>query len=242
MTSLAHATEDELRGLTDGETSPHRRRALEMHLAGCMLCSTRYADLAREEADVRAILRLLAPRRAALDVDAIIRRASHRRTLHPALIAAAATLVLAAVAGATVGRPWVGVVANAAWHRLRPSEHGMGQRPAARPEQAAVGFVPGTHADIVFEAPQRHGIVHVRIEDVPELSVRATAPVTYRMRADAVLVINAGSDASYDVVIPATAPRVRVSVGGRVILEKRGREIAAGVPPDSTGAYVLDLR
>jgi anti-sigma factor RsiW len=239
MSSTAHLPEGELRAFLDDELPPSERSQVTRHLAECSACPEQLKALEHASDAAAGLLDLLAPPPMALDVRATIRLSRPAWFRRPGVIAAAATLFIVAVAGATVGRLFVRALVD----RVRTVVTG----PAAHPEpsataQAGVGFLPGVAAEITFDAPQDRGELRLSLADTAEIAIRASAPVSYRVRAGGVALHNQGSAASYDVVIPRTAPHVRVLVGGRVVFEKRGSFITTAVSPDPAGRFIIAVR
>lgn len=245
MSSSAHPADGDLRALLDDELPVARRLEVEEHAATCAACGARLAALEAAFQESRALLDLLPTAEPTLRSDAIVRRA--RRPRRPRLrwgaIAAVFMLAIATVAGATVGRPYV----RALVARIRAVVHPAPPAAPAAPEppvqgQAGIAFVPGSSADITFDEPQAAGTLHVSLADTPDLAIDPTAAVTYRVHPGGVIVHNRGSAASYDIVVPRRAPRVRILVGGRVLFEKVGSAISAAVPAEKTGRYVIKMR
>jgi hypothetical protein len=174
-------------------------------------------------------------------MDTIVRRARRPR-LGWGAIAAGLMLVIATVAGATVGRPYV----RALVARIRAVVHPTPTPPPAptAPGQAGIAFVPGPRTDISFDAAQSVGSLHVSLADAAELVISPSASVTYRVHPGGVIVHNRGGQASYEIVVPRAAPYVRILVAGRVVFEKTGSGISAPAAAESAGGsrYDIELR
>ena len=249
MTSIVHPTDGALQELLDAEGPLAERERLEAHLSICPDCAARCATLARELATMRRLLDLPAPPRASLTVDRTIRRGRVRFPRHPWLIAAAATMLIAVAAGATVARSKLQVAARAAWALVRPARRPVEPQTALSAREAGVAVAPGSLTEIAFDAPQPEGLIVVALVDTTQLTIRATGPVTYQVGAAKVLVHNAASTATYDVAVPRKAARVRIFVAGRVVFDKQGGVVATQGQvllgkggADGTQRYVIPVR
>ena len=242
MSSLAHPSDGDLLALLDGELPAARRAEALRHAAECSACNDRLTVLEQSSEATDELLDLLAPPPPALQLDTVLQRARRVRTRRVGLIAAAVTLLLAATAGATVGRPFVRALAARIWAVVHPGVSTPTHGAPAPGAQAGVAVVPGPVAEIVFDTTQASGVVRVSLADTVELAIRSSEPVAYRVYPVGVTVHNGGSAASYDVVIPRGAPLVRIVVAGRVLLKKVGLRISATVAADSAGRYLLNVR
>lgn len=248
MSVLAHPSDGDLLALLDGELpgEPGERRADALrHARECSACNDRLTELEHASETTDELLDLLVQPEPALQLSSVLQRARREQRWRAALIAASVTLVVAATAGATVGRPFVRAVAVRIWAAVHPSR---GATPPTAPErggggaQAGVAVIPGAVAEIVFDATQSSGVLRVSLVDTAELAIRSSAPVTYRVYQGRVIVHNQGSGASYDVIIPRAAPHVRIAIGGRVILEKTGLQVVTASAADSAGQYVITIQ
>ncbi|PYP17724.1 MAG: hypothetical protein DMD54_06750 [Gemmatimonadetes bacterium] len=241
MSSSAHPADGDLRALLDGELPPAQRVEVEQHARTCAACRARVAALESAAQETAALLALLPTAAPDLRIETIVSRARAPR-LRWGVIAAALALVVASVAGATVGRPYV----RALVVRIRAVVHPESSAPPApspaRGGQVGVAFIPGPQADISFDAPQSSGAVYVSLADTAKLVIDPSAAVTYRVHPGGVVVHNVGSSASYDIVVPRNALHVRILVAGRVLFEKAGSRVTAPAPAEPTGRYAFDVR
>src|SRR6267378_2476908 len=106
MSSSAHPADGDLRALLDGELSPAQRLEVEQHTGACAACRARLSALDSASQETAALLGLLPTAAPDLRIETIVSRARAPR-LRWGVIAAALALVVASVAGATVGRPYV---------------------------------------------------------------------------------------------------------------------------------------
>lgn len=242
MSSSAHPADGDLRALLDGELPAVQRLEVEHHIRACAMCRARLSALESASQETTALLKLLPTGTPDLRIETIVSRARRPR-LRWGAIAAGLALVVATVAGATVGRPYVRALAA----RIRAVVHPASPARAAPPEPRDIGkvgiaFVPGPQADITFDASQSAGALRVSLADTAKLVIDPTASVTYRVYPGGVVVHNRGSEASYDIVVPRHAPHVRILVAGRLLFEKSGSSISAAAPAEPSGRYVFELR
>lgn len=238
---MTHPTDGELRALLDGELPELEHRQVLQHMVECGGCTERLATIRQASQATGALLELLAPPEPALALADVPRRARQARIRRSGLIAAAVTVLVAATAGATVGRPYVQAVAARIWAAIHPRTSTPKLRDRPPGDYAGVAVVPGLVAEIAFDTVQQNGALRVRLADSVELSIRSDAPVTYHVRPEGIDVNNRGSSASFDVSIPRAAPYVRIRIAGRVVLEKAGSRIVGRTAPDSAGEYVLSM-
>jgi len=238
MSSSAHPADGDLRALLDGELSPAQRLEVEQHTGACAACRARLSALDSASQETAALLGLLPTAAPDLRIETIVSRARAPR-LRWGVIAAALALVVATVAGASVGRPYVRALVT----QIRAVVHPVSPAPSpAPPGQLGIAFIPGPQTDISFDAPQSSGAVHVSLADTAKLVIDPSASVTYRVYPGGVIVHNRGSAASYEIVVPRDAVHVRIAVAGRVLFEKTGSRISAPAPAEPTGRYVFELR
>lgn len=242
MSSSAHLADGDLRALLDGELPAAERLAAEQHMSACVICRARLVALESAAQETRALLQLLPTTTPDLRIETIVARARRPR-LRWGAIAAALVLVVATVAGATVGRPYVRELVARVRAVVRSAPPVLPEAPAPLERgEVGIGVIPGPQADISFDDPQAAGMLRLSLADTPKLMIDPSAPVTYRVYPGGVIVHNAGSDASYEIVVPRQARHVRILVAGRVLFEKVGSTITAASPADQTGGYAFQLR
>src|SRR5262249_55579135 len=117
------------------------------------------------------------------------------------------------------------------WHRVHPSPAAPAPAPtppAGEPSPVGIAVETRVATRVAFETTQRGGEIRVRLDSAArKISVSATRSVPYAVRSGAVVIANANSDASYDVVIPAAGTAVvTVLVAGRPVLEKDGARVS----------------
>ncbi len=239
MSSSAHPADGDLRALLDGELPPAQRVEVEQHARTCAVCRARVAALESAAQETAALLALLPTAAPDLRIETIVSRARAPR-LRWGVIAAALALVVASVAGATVGRPYVRALVVQIRAVVHPKS--SAPSPASRGGQVGIAFILGSQADISFDAPQSSGAVYVSLADTAKVVIVPSAAVTYRVHPGGVIVHNVGSSASYDIVVPRNALHVRILVAGRVLFEKAGSRVTAPAPAEPTGRYAFDVR
>src|SRR5467141_4882560 len=106
MGSSAHHADGDLRALLDGELPAAQQLEVEQHTAGCDVCRARLEALESASQETAALLNLLPSAAPEIRIESIVSRALGPR-LRWGAIAAALALLIATVAGATVGRPYV---------------------------------------------------------------------------------------------------------------------------------------
>ena len=242
MSSAAHPPDGELRALLDGELPAVHRAAGQQHVAACPACAARFTEIEQAAAAAGSLLNLLVPPVPALQLNAVLYRARRARVQRAGLIAAGLTLLVAASAGATVGRPYVRALAARIWAAVHSRTAVPVHNEPPPSAETGVAVVPGMVAEIVFDTAQASGALRVSLADTAELAIRSSEPVTYRVYPVGVIVRNRGSSASYEIVIPQAAPKVRIVVAGRVVLEKVGSRIVTAAAADSAGRFVMNVR
>ena len=239
MSSSAHPADGDLRALLDAELPPAQHVEVEQHTRTCASCRARLAALESTAQETAALLALLPTAAPDLRIDTIVSRARAPR-LRWGVIAAALALVVASVAGATVGRPYVRALVAQIRAVVHPEP--SAPSPASRSGQVGIAFIPGAQADVSFDAPQSSGTAYVSLADTAKLVIDPSAAVTYRVHPGGVIVHNVGSSASYNIVVPRNALHVRILVAGRVLFEKAGSRVTAPAPAELTGRYAFDVR
>jgi hypothetical protein len=241
MSVPTHPVDGDLQALLDDELSALRRGAVQQHVDQCATCQDRLASLAETWEGTHELLNLLAPPPPGLSLRTVVRAGGRARVRHAGLIAASVTLLLAAVASATVGRSYIrAVVARVQGliHPAAPAPH----RSEPGSGQTGIAFVAGTLVEIAFDTPQDGGLLRVSFADTNEVTLLASAPVTYRVYPGGLAVHNRGSVSSYNLVVPRGVPHVRIVIASQVRFERIGSRITTTVPADSAGRYVLEVR
>ncbi len=186
------------------------------------------------DAEMRVLLSSIDHRVPAIRANNVIARARRRAGWHVALIAASALLAVASVSTAAVRSGFVTRLVDG----IRGARH---EAPARLKETSTadvnasrgVAFVAGAQVDVDFRAPQTAGAVQVRWVDSGSVLLTQTGAMGeahYALTPTGVIVNNERSTASYTLVLPRSASRVRVRIAGREVAAKSGDVIAcAGV-------------
>ncbi len=236
-----HLDAEKIERLLDREMSREEGRAWRDHLAGCADCRSMLEAAERTEREIVDLLGLLDhpvpdadPRRLARRAD----RQGFRRTL---AAAALAFVVVAGAASAMPGSPVRGWLARVFAGPLRPPTVGEGTEPATT-QPSGVSVLPSAEFELVFQEVQDSGLLRITLSDQPEVSVQSERNgVGYSVEPRAVRVLNVGSRASYQVVIPESAPSIRIRVGETTVLEKDGTSIVTSAARDAGGDYLVDF-
>ena len=159
---------------------------------------------------------------------------------------AAAVLVALGLAGAAYAMPgspvreWVKHVAE--WIGGRSQAAPLAPTPGPAPGTAGIAVTPGADFVILFTARQAEGVARVSVTDGAEVVVRAMAgSATFTSEVDRLVVDNTGSSASFEILVPRSAPRVGIWVNGKRILLKNGPVVTTEEPADASGLYLLPL-
>jgi anti-sigma factor RsiW len=243
-----HLDEETRQRLLHGELKRALEASARDHLAACAECRALVEAAERDEAEVRRLLRAAdheAPGLDAAQVAALARVPADRQGRWAAVLAA--TLVVAGAAYAAPGSPlreWIGE----AWAGLGGRGSGPEGTSAVPHDSATSGVAvsPGASLVVVFATPA--GQAQVTIWDGDELVVRApTGAATFASDEGRLLINSSAPDATFDLMIPRTAPLVEVRAGERLLLKAslgvlqppregdasgRGRVLALGSAPD----------
>jgi hypothetical protein len=180
----------------------------------------------------------------ALRANDVITRARIRSGRRSALLAAAAVILLASVATATVPGSYL----------RRYLQHLLdGRAPAATARQTVdaaasvaasrgIAFTPGPQVDVDFRTEQASGALQVRLADVSSVMLAQTGSrgeAHYALTPDGVLVDNGGSTASYSLVLPHALARARVRIAGRLVFSKDADSVSCtGSRVDTNGCVI----
>jgi len=242
MSLPTHPADGDLQALLDDELPVLGRGAVQRHVDRCATCRDRLASLAETWEATHELLSLLVPPRLELSLQTVTAAGGRARVRRAGLIAASITLLVAAVASATVGRSYVRAVAARVRALIHPAALAQDRSGTPRSGQAGIAFVPGALTEIAFDAPQDGGLLLVSVADTNEVTLQASAPVTYRVSLGRLTVHNPGSVSSYGLVIRRGAPHVRIVIAGHMRFEKVGSQITTAVVADTAGRYVMDVR
>ncbi len=247
MTMLTHPNEEVLQRFRHGELVAHQMRDCDEHIAVCVLCRERSANLAQDEDEVLALLRSLDAPVAPVRVAAVVARA--KTQTRRGWYRLAASIVLTGTAlGAAYAMPgspfkkWIGFLA-ARVTREAPAVRQSDKPPAGTPQATSgIAVLPGARFTIRFDAPAPNGEAVVSFTDDSTISVRAAlGSVTFTSEAERLVVEPRGSDLAVEIEIPRSAPRVEIQVAGERVWLKNRMEVTALEPPNGRERYRIAL-
>ena len=241
-----HVDDERIQRLLHGELAPAQEKLAREHLAECEDCEWRYAAMKEEEKEVDALLRHLDRPAPRVDIGAIARRAEARR---PRLAQWAAgfalVLGLAGVAYALPGSPvplWIDAVVG--WVSGRENPLSPAGTPLELPDRSFAGIAvpPGQRLNILFTSPNANGRIVVSLTDDADVQVRSPhGAATFTAGEDLLVVEDRGHAATYEVLIPSTAPRVEIRVGERQLFLKEGTRITTAATAGRSAPYLLPM-
>jgi hypothetical protein len=174
---------------------------------------------------------------------------SRRRQMRRSALIAAATVVLAAtVATAAIPGFSVQTFLRRTFTRGAPPPSSR-VLPQAQSVDAAIArgiaFVPEHQAHITFAAEQTLGILRVRLTNDASLKITQTSAdrdARFTLTPDGAAVSNAGSTASYEILIPATVARARIHVAGRTVYTKMGVQLSCDGTLDAERSCLISMQ
>lgn len=249
MTTLKHPNEEVLQRFRHGELVGNHVRDCDEHIALCVLCRERTANLERDEGQVLELLRSLDKPAAPVRFADVVARAQRRG--RRVWYRIAASIVLAATALGTAyalpGSPL------RQWLRYAV-ERITREAPAARPSATAlartsqgtpgIALTPGTRFVIRFDGASPNGEAIVSFTDDSTISVRATqGSATFTSEAERLLVEprSSGSALAIEIEIPRQAPRVEIQVAGERVFLKEGTRVTAAQTANARERYRIPL-
>jgi hypothetical protein len=245
MRDLMHLDEEQVQRLLHGELGGPAATSVRHHLDTCPECRFRMTEAEGEEAWVLDRLGRLDHARPKLTAEAIL-GARPRRASGWGRMAAGIFLTLAAagVAYAAPGSPLprvidriINLVSRAPERPVKPAPS-----PSAKESQAGIAVAPGTRLTIVFLGDQSEDTAIISLTDSAEVMVRALGgTTTFTSEHDRLAIGHQGGPATFEILIPRTAPSVEVRAGGRRLLLKEGSGIITVARPNQEGQYLLPL-
>ncbi len=238
-----HLDAEKIERLLSEEMSREEARAWRDHLVGCAACASVLEAAERQDREIAELLGSLDHAVPDSDPRRLARRANRQAWRRTLVAAAVAFLVVAGAASAMPGSPvraWFArVFAGAEGSARGPVGEGAG---AAATQPSGVSVVPAGRFELVFEAVQDSGFVRIIVSDQPEVSVQSEGSgVGYSVEPSRVRVLNAGSKASYRVMLPEGAVDITVRVGDTTVLDKKGTEIVTSAARDPAGDYLVEF-
>ena len=217
------------------------------HLAACGECRVAVSLARAQEEEMFGLLGAIDHPRRRGDVGRV-REAVRRRRAPPLRWAAGlvAAVGLAGVAYALPSSPlrrWF-----EAWRETSSSSIAQDVTPRI-PERvredsdlSGVSIAPGASALVAFSAVQSTGEARIALADAGDIEVRApVGAVTFAAGASRLVIENAGSRVSYEILIPRSAPRVEIRVAGVTVWRKDGTRIESDYSAGPDGVSRIPL-
>lgn len=243
-----HLDTETLQRLLHDELDPRHEAASRRHLDACPDCRERLADAGRRETRIFGLFEELdhEPTAAQLALPG-----SHHAAREPARnrlawyrIAASIAFVIAAggILYALPGSPlreWIS--------GRGADERGVGEEGAGRSEEVAGALSgltvrPDGPYEIAFLARQSSGRIRVELTPSGDVQIRvAGEPVGLESGPDRLVVSNAGSSASYEILLPDGGPPIGILLDGRIVFRKQGDRVDTAADLDPSGAYLIEL-
>jgi hypothetical protein len=207
-------------------------------------------DSRRQMADdeLSMLLRTIDHAPPAVRADDIIMRARRRHTGRSAAMAAAALLAAATVASAAVrGFALHEFIRQAIASRAPRAAQvaGAEQSPASVPSVSrGISFVPDRRSQVSFAAEQSSGALRVRATDGSSLRITQTSAdreSQFSLTPEGASVHNAGSTASYEILIPDRIFDAVVLIAGKRVYSRTGMHSSCAGTKDSTQSCVISM-
>jgi hypothetical protein len=231
------------REFLDGESEAPIHRELTLHQKGCADCRQLVATLDGGRTLAAELLDHLDGSVPARRVAGVLTRPRASTSPRSLLVAAVVALCVVTAAGATVR---AGLVQRAMHWLLGPApqieSHYPPTPPPAAPQAGAstgIAFLPAGAVEIVFEEWPQKGEIEIALRQVSEVSVTASLPSAYSVRAGRVIVANRGLAASYRIILPLGMSVATIRVGNRVVFSQRGTSLKTRATRTGPDSYLL---
>jgi hypothetical protein len=239
-----HPTEGMWQEFLDGESEAQVHLVLATHQQDCSDCQRIVAALDGGRAQAAELLDRIGASVPVRSLADVLSRPRSRTSRQSFLVAAIVALCVVTAAGATVRSGLIQRV----MHRLvgaapkaePPADPTLPSAPAAASSTGVV-FVPAGVVEIGFEQWPRRGEIEIALRDVSEVSVTASVPSAYTVRAGRVVVANRGLAASYRIILPHSVSVASIRVGDRVVFSKRGAALNTQARKTGPDSYVLSF-
>jgi hypothetical protein len=236
-----HLDEEQIQRLLHGEVAPPGAASVHDHLDRCPECRLRLTESEREEAWVFDRLRRLDHARPERTAEAIL--GSRRRPASSWGRMAAGIILTLAAAGAAYaapGSPLPRLIDHLVELVRRTPETPVKSVPLPSTErsQAGIAVAPGDRMTIDFLGDQSGNTTAVSLTDSLEVMVRAQGGTTTFTSDNQRLAIgHHGPPATFEILVPRSAPWVEIRAGGRRVWLKESGRIRTDIPRDSGGRY-----
>jgi hypothetical protein len=239
-----HPTEGMWQEFLDGESEAPVQLVLTIHKQDCSDCQRIVAALDRGRARTAELLDRLEAGVPVRSVADILHRPRARSARQSLLVAAIVALCVVTAAGATVRTGLVQRAMHWLVGTAPPADsHPLPRAPAlsAPTSSTGVAFVPAGTVEIAFEQWPRRGEVEIALRNVSEVSVTASVPSAYSVRAGRVVVANRGVAASYRIILPQSVPAASIRIGDRVVFSMHGGSLSTRARKTGPDSYVLSF-
>lgn len=240
-----HLNDERIELLQAGEL-PEREEWISLdHIADCATCTSALEAAKREDRRIAELLSVLDHPVPHVDPDELVSRARRGGVRAELVAASIAVMVLAGVASGLPDSPirsWFSRVSRG-FEETAAVPAGRAQRGTFERSPSGVSVLPSGDFELVFETVQEAGMIRISLTDQIEIAVRSdSGGVGYSVKPQAVTVLNSGSVANYELVLPQGAKSIRIRVGDTVIFYKREAEIETSATQPAPGQYVLEFR
>ena len=237
-----HLTDDELAAVAAHDASV--RPVWRAHVSSCAQCTEQVESMARDSAEVEALLGELDHAPPRISARQVITNAQRSRWVLARRIAAGVAFCAAAAAAAMPSSPVHRAIVRAL--RIAPATPAVVARSRTSLPDGALGagisIVPGPAVEIRFRDWQTAGRLTITVTDASQLSlVPHGGSAAFLVSRGHVTVDNGGSDASYALQVPRGAAHVVVAVDTVVLVRIDTGRIAGPAGRDSSGAFVREL-
>ena len=201
----------------------------------------------READSIERLLRSLDHAVPAISAESIAAKARARSRGRTKWLAAILTVAVAGGAYAAPGSPlraWIGAMVER--RSATPERDVRAAAPPAAPAPSGIAIDPGAGLVILFESPRvgggAGGAAIVSLEDGVEAVVRAPrGAATFTTGAERLAIGEWDASASFEIVVPRSAPRVEIRVGTRTVFSKAGKSVSTAGVETGPGRYTVLL-
>ncbi len=236
-----HLDEEQIQRLLHGELAPPGAGSARTHLDGCPECRLRLTESEREEAWVFDRLGRLDHARPEQTAEAIL--GSRRRPASSWGRMAAGIILTLAAAGAAYaapGSPLPRLIDHIVELVGRTPERPVKAAPSlsTKESQAGIAVAPGDLMTIDFLGDQSRDTTIISLTDSLEVMVRAQGgTTTFTSDNERLAVGHQGAPATFEILIPRSAPWIEIRAGGRRLWLKENGRIFTDISRDSGGRY-----
>jgi hypothetical protein len=238
-----HPDIEQIQRFLHGQLAASSANAVESHIEECQDCRIRVHSAQREESEIHALLGQLDHELPVVNAGSVMVRTTPGR---PAAWrwAAAILLTLSAAAAAYLvpGSP-IGALLYEWLHRSDSQQPAPAPViPAPGETSAGIALSPGQNLVIIFAATQTSGTADISFSESGDVHVSTTSGAArFESDEDVLRIDNAGPTATFEIVIPQSAPRIEIRMGDERVFLKEGQEIVTGAAKRPDGGYTLSI-